>query len=105
MKSCLVLFLLFIHFSLHAALKYQQDYTISNWKSQQDLEKQVKEFCDAAKDDSDIKIMNIKFEQKKIGKNDYIYNAILTCYVSEVDNDLIRIQAKIFENLYREEIK
>lgn len=80
----------------NAELKYQQDLTFTTWESQEKVEEQVREFCNAAAGDPDIKIIGVKFEQKKYKKT-ITYNAIMTCYVSKIDQDFIRISGKVFQ--------
>lgn len=79
-----------------AALKYKQNLTLSSWRSQEDLEEKVQEFCNAAVGDQDIKVIEVKYKKKK-SKMNFSYEAIITCHVSEKDKDLIRIQGKIFQ--------
>lgn len=100
MRLIAILFLLFMFFkTADAALQYQQDLTLSSWKSKEDIEQQVKEFCDAALNDPDIKVISVKYNQKKKSKS-IIYSAVLTCYVSKVNDDFIRINGKVFQQKY-----
>ncbi len=82
--------------SAEAALKYKQSLTISSWNSMEAVEERAKEFCDATIGDPDIKLINVKYNQKK-KSGSIIYNAIITCYVSQVDMDFMRIDGKIFK--------
>jgi hypothetical protein len=80
-----------------AALKYQQDFTISNWVSQESIEEEVRAFCNAAQGDPDIRVVNVKYTQKKENRKSIRYSAMITCYVSKIDEDLIRINGKVFQ--------
>ncbi len=87
--------LFLINSGLQAALVYEQDVTFGSWKSKEDVKNMVRDFCDAACEDPDIKVISIKYNQKK-DKNATYYSAKLICHVSEIDKDLIRIQGKAF---------
>jgi hypothetical protein len=80
----------------YAELKYQQDLTFSSWKSKEDVEERAKEFCEAALNDPDIKVISVKYNQKKTSGS-ILYNAVLTCYVSKINDDFTRINGKIFQ--------
>lgn len=100
MKLSAVLLLFFMFFNTaSAALKYQQDLTLSSWESKEDVEQRVQEFCDAAINDPDIKVISVKYNQKKKYRS-IIYNAVITCYVSKINDDFTRINGKVFQQKY-----
>lgn len=97
MHTRTIFFLVVLMMSCHmeAALKYRQDLTMMSWKSQEDVEERVQEFCNATIGEPNIKVIGVKFQQKK-NRKDISYIGIITCLVSEVDNDCMRISGKIF---------
>ncbi len=96
--SSLFLTLLFVGSPSFATLKYQQEYTISTFSSDQDTQESTVEFLLAAKGDPNLKVVDIKYTQEKISDDCISYNAILTCHVSEPDKDFARIDEKILQN-------
>lgn len=102
MRFGLYLVLFFIVFNngmANAALKYQQDLTISRWTSLKDVEESVQEFCEAAEGDPDIKVIKVSYKQTK-KRGDIMYSATIICYVSKIDEDLMRINGKAFQKKY-----
>ncbi len=83
---------------LNAALKYQQEITISSFKSEQDSKEMVYEFLKAARGDPDFKVVGIRYNQEEIKKDFTSYNAIIKCHVSQPDKDVLRIQEKVVQN-------
>lgn len=101
-KLFIVCLMLLINFSLHAELIYEQDLTIGSWKSQDDVQNKVRDFCNAACGDPDIKVVDVKYSKKVDGDITY-YSAKILCHVSEVDKDLIRIQGKVFRQQHQQQ--
>jgi hypothetical protein len=90
--------LMIINCSVNAALKYQQEVTISSFSSEKETKEMVSKFCQAAKDDPDLKVIDVRFEQKKLSDNFISYDGIIKCHVSKIDKDLFRIQEKMIQN-------
>lgn len=99
MKSSFILFLITLAFlfkqSIQAELLYQQDFTISSWRSLEDVQQRAQKFCNAAKDDKDIKVINVTFKECREKKKRY--DAIIECQVSKIDLDLMRIMEKVLQ--------
>ena len=83
---------------LSAALKYQQDVTISTFTSAKESKEMADEFLQAAEGDPDLKVVDIKYVQEKLGKDCTSYNAVITCRVSKPDKDVLRVQEKMTQN-------
>jgi hypothetical protein len=83
---------------LNADLKYQQEVILSSFQSKEDSIEMANKFLQAAKDDLDLKVIGIRYKQEKCGEGWIAYNAIITCYVSQIDQDILRIQGKMIQN-------
>lgn len=79
-----------------ADLKYQQDLTLGNWISRKEVQEEVREFCEAAGENPNLKVVDIKYRQQPDGELTY-YSAVITCHVSEPDKDLMRVRGKAFQ--------
>lgn len=83
---------------LTGALKYQQEVTISTFTSEEDSRDMANQFVRAADGDPNIKVVDIRYEQEKLGKDCTSYNAVITCHVSKSDVDVARVQEKMVQN-------
>lgn len=83
---------------LNAALNFKQEVTLTSFKSEEDSEDIVNQFLQAAKGDSDLKVVDVKYEQEKWEKGCIAYKAIITCHVSKPDKDVFRVQEKMVQN-------
>ncbi len=86
---------IFIQCSIDAALNYQQVVTLTSFDSQEEVKQMALSFEKAAKGDPDIKIINIQYETKKETENSTFFIANITCHVSKVNEDVLRISGKI----------
>lgn len=82
--------------TLCAELKYRQYYTISNSKSLALVKKDAEEFCAAAYGEPYIEIKNVTYCELS-----GTYQARISCRVSEVDKDFMKISEKIFQKKQR----
>ena len=96
--NLIFLILIFICGPLSAALKYQQEVTISSFKSEEDAKDMANQFLRAADGDPDLKVVDIKYEQEKLKEDFTSYNAVITCRVSKSDIDVLRVQNKMMQN-------
>lgn len=83
---------------VNAALKYEQEVTISSFCSEKETKELADKFCQAAQGDLDLKVIDIRYEQKELGETLTSYDAIIKCHVSKPDEDVLRIQMKVVEN-------
>ena len=95
--SLLTATFLIIAYSLDAELKFEQQVTISNLQSSESVAEEARAFCKAAAGDPDIAIIGIKYDHEKVDEHTTWYNAIITCYVSKVDEDIWRIEGKMIQ--------
>lgn len=83
---------------LSANLKYKQEVTITSCKSEQDSKEMVYEFLKAARENPNLKVVGIRYNQEKRGKDCTFYDALITCHVSQIDKDVLSVQEKILQN-------
>lgn len=97
---CSTLFLAFAFLcgQLNAVLKYQQELTLSSFKSEAEAKEMAAKFLKAAEGDPDLKVIKVRYKKEKGRKNFTFYNAIIKCHVSEPDADLLRVQVKALQN-------
>src|SRR5688572_15602543 len=96
---CLLFFgLVFVESTLDAALNYTQEITMTTFKSEEDSKDIANQFLRAAEGDSDLKVVDVKFKQEKLGKDFIAYNTIITCLVAKPDKDVFRVQGKMIQN-------
>ena len=98
--SLFTVFILAISLPMHAALQYEQELTITSWVSLEDVQKSVQEFCAATLGEPYIKVIDVKYKTKKKSKKNISYSGIITCHVSEIDADLLRIQGKLLRQKF-----
>lgn len=90
---------MFLSASLQADLTYKQEATLSSFKSELDAKEMAAKFVQAAEGDDNLQVMDVKYEQEKLGDNFTAYKAIITCHVSQLDVDLMRVQLKMVQNI------
>ena len=94
--ACLLLPLVIVNCSLHAYLDYQQELVISTYQEEK-TNKLLYAFLLATEGDPDIVIVDVRHEQEKQDANPTRYDAIVTCYVSNLDEDILRNQEKMVQ--------
>lgn len=100
LATWLAILMVTFNFTAEAALKYQQSVTFTSWKSQEDVEQKVQEFREAATGDPDIQIAKVQYRKKKLGKDDFAYEAIVTCQMAEKDK-VMEVQGKAFQQRHK----
>lgn len=90
--------LMLVSISLNAALNFKQEFTLTSFKSEEDVKDVANQFLQAAEGDSNLKVVNVRYKQEKWAEDCIAYEAVLTCHVSKPDKDLLRIQEKMIQN-------
>jgi hypothetical protein len=90
--------LILISGPLVAALNFHQEVTLTSFASEETTKDIAGQFLKAAEGDSNLKVVDIRYKQEKLEKDNIAYNAIITCRVSKLDIDVLRIQKKMIQN-------
>jgi hypothetical protein len=93
MKKIVIFIALLMQLSLHAdAFKYEQEFTLTRYTTMEDVKKMAALFTEATKEVGTLKITNVKYLQEGDA-----YHAIFKCLVKEVDKDLMKANAVMWE--------